>query len=435
MRKVDVVYLYEHAARELDIACAVAARLRKDYSIYAEIIHWPTGFPGAVRRIHPKLVILPFCYTEKSYEALLAYWRDACFFNATWEQLFYSGNQKAKTPRGEFALNHVIHHAWSEFYADFLIRIGLPEKRIFRNGQPAYALYDPPYRLYFCSRSDLADRYHLDPARRWIFFPENYNWAFYSEATIKRFIASGQSPADVTAMREYCERSLDQVIWWLADVAQKGEFEVIMRPRPYTTVDEFRSVMEKVLSILPPHLHVIQQESVREWILASDLVFSSHSTSLIEAAVAGKPVFMLEPYPIPDALKVGWQELVLHIQTQSQFLAVCSGSQQTNDERLATWARSTLMSRGDSIANLADFIASLLGGNVEIPPPPDPVVATPALRWIPPAWMWSMYRQLKQVIRHPVTSGVELGFVKDIVEPKVIEENIQEWIHLLTRER
>lgn len=435
MRKVDVVYLYEHAARELDIACAVAARLRRKYGIQVEIIHWPTDFPRAVTRIHPKLVILPYCYIEKSYEALLAYWRDAHFFNLTWEQLFYAGNQKAKTPRGEFALNHVVHHAWSEFYADFLRQNGVPEQYIFLNGQPAYTLYEAPYRAYFSSRSILAERYHLDASRRWLLFPENYNWAFYSAGMIKRFIDSGYTPAEVKVMQEYCERSLCEVVQWLAELARGDKFEVIIRPRPSTTLDEFHSMLKKILPELPSHLHVIQSESVREWILAGDIVFSSYSTSLIEAAVAGKSVFILEPYKIPDSLLVDWQELVPHIQTRSQFLEVCSEHRQGKDERLAKWARSTLMSQGDSISNLADFIASLLTGKADLPPLPDREIATPGLRWIPPDWMWSLYRQLKQEVRHLETGGVEAGFVKDVVKPDMIESNITKWTDLLDQAR
>jgi surface carbohydrate biosynthesis protein len=433
VREVDIVYLYEHAARELDVACAVAARLRKDHSIHVEIVHWPTGFPQAVTRIRPRLVILPYCYTESSYEALLAYWREARFFNLTWEQLFYPGNQRAKTPRGEFALNSVIHHAWSEYYADFLKTSGLAEDRIFLNGNPAYTLYDAPYRAYFCSRTKMAESYHLDPSRGWIFFPENYNWAFYSEKTIRQFIESGQAPSDIHAMREYCERSLQEVIHWLADAACDDQFEVILRPRPSTTLNEFRLVVEKILGKLPPHLHIIQEGSVREWILVSDLVFSSHSTSLIEGAVAAKPVFMVEPYEIPAVLKANWHERLPHVQGKSQFLETCLRNSHPVDDRLARWARDTLMSRGDSITNLADFIVSFLNEMTEVPPVPAREIATPGLRWIPPAWMWSVYRRLKQGARYSTTSGIEPGFVKDIVEPQVIKDNIQKWTHLLNQ--
>jgi hypothetical protein len=226
-------------------------------------------------------------------------------------------------------------------------------------------------------------------------------------------------------MREYCERSLQEVIQWLTDVACDEQFEVIVRPRPSTTLTEFHGVVEKILGQLPAHLHVIQQGSIREWILASDLVFSSHSTSLIEAAVARKPVFMVEPYNIPATLKANWQELITHVRSRSQFFETCMSNKHTIDERLAKWARETLMSRGDSISNLAIFIVSLLDGKMDIPPPPSHQIATPTLQWIPPAWMWSVYRRVKQGVRHPVTSGVESGFVKDVVKPEVIEENVQ----------
>lgn len=430
MHEVDVVYLYEHAARELDVACAVTARLR-ELGVGVEIMHWPTGFPDAVLRIRPRLVVLPFCYTEESYEALLAYWREATFFNLSWEQLFYIGNQKVKTPRGEFAVKHVIHHAWSETYKSFLIDNGLAEKNILLNGQPAYTLYDEPYRAYFPSRMELASRHGLDPSRRWIFFPENYNWAFYTEVTIQQFIRGGQSPEDINAMRLYCERSLKDVLQWLASAAQSENIEIILRPRPSVTMEEFHGFINNSLPHVPPHLHTIQQGSVREWILASDVILSSHSTSLIEGAVAGKSVFIVEPHPVPPSLKVKWQELLRHIKTCDEFMQVCAGNTEAEDAQLLQWARETMMGRGDSIHNIADFILEMLSEKMELPPHPTLEVATPNLKWIPPAWLWSIYRRAKQKIRFSRTSGIEPEFVNDAISHKEMEERIQKWSYLL----
>jgi hypothetical protein len=192
MRDVDIVYLYEHASRELDVACAVTARLRREHGASVEIMHWPQDFAAAVATIRPRLVVLPFCYSERSYTNLLHFWYKVIFFNLTWEQLLYPGNQKAKTPRGEFAVKHVVHHAWSDAYAELLRVQGISEDRILCNGQPAYKLYDEPYRRYFPAREQLARRYALDTEKRWVFFPENYNWAFYSDAMLTRFLADGQ---------------------------------------------------------------------------------------------------------------------------------------------------------------------------------------------------------------------------------------------------
>ena len=433
MQVVDIVFLYEHAARELDVACAVSARLQEEHNLSVEIVHWPTGIPTAVTRIRPRLVVLPSCYTERNLDAVLAYWREAIFFNLTWEQLFYLGNRKAKTPRGKFALEHVIHHAWSEDYVAFLLKSGIEGKNIYLNGHPAYTLYDEPYRRYFSGRSDLAERNGLDPSRRWIFFPENYNWAFYSEKTLKYFVEHGQLADDVAAMRNYCDRSLRTVIQWFAEVAESENLEVILRPRPATTLDEFHKVVQEVLPVIPSHLHINQSESVREWIQASDLVMSSHSTSMIEAAIAGKAVFMVEPYPIPSPLNVDWLRLLPHIQTRDEFLRVCMNEKQDQvDTRLAHWARTTLMGRGDSIRNITGQLISLLTKKLDAPPFPSREVATPSIRWIPPAWMWSIYRRGKQWLRYAKTGGLEPEYVKDVKNPEEVQAMIERWGQLLS---
>jgi hypothetical protein len=292
-------------------------------------------------------------------------------------------------------------------------------------------LYDEPYRSCYPSRAELATRYKLDPSRRWIFFPENYNWAFYSEATIRQFIRGGQSAEEIHAMRLYCESSLKEVLQWFAFAAQNKNVEIILRPRPSTTLDEFRVVVKDILPEMPAHLHLIQQESVREWILVSDVVLSSHSTSLIEGAVAGRPVFMVEPHPIPAALKVKWHDLLGHIKTRDEFIRACAGSEGSEDTRLKDWARRNLMNRGDSIFNLADFILALLVGEVEAPHYPSREVATPALKWIPPAWFWSIYRRAKQKVRFRETSGIEPEFVKDVVSRDEVKRRIHKWSRLL----
>ena len=209
MQDIDIVYLYEKAVRELDVACAIKYMAQHLYGLRIEIVQQNYGYPQAFEEFHPRVVVLPFCYQERSHNAYLLQWRKAVYFNLTWEQLFYPGNRTAKTPRGEFAVNHCLHHAWGDFYADFLRQQGIPNKHIFVNGNPAYALYDEPYRQYFKQRSDLASQHGLDPVRRWIFFPENYNWAFYDESMLQQMIGDGQAPDQVFAMRDFCRQSFE----------------------------------------------------------------------------------------------------------------------------------------------------------------------------------------------------------------------------------
>ena len=107
-------------------------------------------------------------------------------------------------------------------------------------------------------------------------------------------------------------------------------------------------------------MHFIKDDSIREWTMASDVVISSMSTSLVDAAVARKPAYLIEPYPTPEYLHSNWYDYITHIRTQEEFKSVClNDSTAADNSQLANWARTELLGRGDAIWNLADFVARL----------------------------------------------------------------------------
>jgi hypothetical protein len=409
----------------------VAAILESEHDFRVEVVHWPLGFPEAVSKLRPRLVILPFCYSDQNYRMLLAFWRESIFLNLAWEQLFYFGNQKAKSPRDDFPLKHVFHHTWSNEYAEFLNRAGIPTEHIFVNGQPAYALYEEPYRRHFSSRKDLANRYHLDESSRWVFFPENYNWAFYSEKMIGQFVENGQSPDDIQVMRDYCEQSLAAVLHWCAQIAREDGVEIILRPRPSTSITGFLAFVNSVLPEIPIRFHILRQETVREWVLASDMIVSSHSTSLIEAAVAGKYSSIVAPFPIPSQLHVDWHDLLPHITTEKDFIQIVKSTLLPESD-LGQWARQSMMSRGDAIRNLSNYIVLLLCGDVRAPSYLPEEALTSWFKIIPPAWMWSLYRRFKFFLRYPAYRGIDPAYDKDYLPRNEIRSRINNWMSLIT---
>lgn len=424
---VDIVFFYEHVARELDVACLIAHLLKQQHGLFVEVIQWPYGYHRVAAKGRPKVVVLPFCYNSRSFEQCLLDWREAIFFNMSWEQLFYPGNRVAKSPRGSFARNHVIHHAWSNWFADFLREIGVLNGNIFVNGHPAYALYDKPYHSFFKSRKELASTYGLDPDKKWLFFPENYNWAFYSEETLARFISDGQSPTDVATMREFCRTSLAEVLRWLLKITQVDRFEVIVRPRPATTLEEFKSVILSLSTEGLAGAHICKDETVREWILASDMVVSSHSTSLIEAAIAGKTAYMLEPFPIPAALSVDWHQLVTHLKTEQDFIDACLCQSQVGTPSLEKWVRSSMMAHGDAIQNIVNFLAQLCHGNAPHPPALSRAVALEHRRWPIPGLLFEILKYGRGHRRYAPFRTVSPDLAKDFISQADIEQRIRRW--------
>jgi len=396
MKELDVLYLYEYAARELDVACAVKAIAEKQYGLKIHIDQHPFGeMLSDLTRFRPRIVALS--HVVSSNIPYVLEWPEAIYVNLMWEQILYKGNVKAKMPHGEFARCHLVHHVWGEESADLLRELGVPEPHIFINGNPAYALYQEPYRRFYDRRNELAQLYQLDPAKLWIFFPENYNWAFYNDAQLQSFIAGGQTADEVYAMRDFCILSFEEVMKWCEAAAKGGGAEVIIRPRPGTPLADFREAAGRVIARIPDHLHIIKDESVREWIISSDVVVTSYSTSLIEAAVADKPTYILEPYPIPEFIGMDWHNLTPHIKTGAEFAALClNANKAVRDPRLGDWARTTMMPKGDAIRGLVNFFAQLSRGQVPRPaPPPRHTLSLPPQFNLPAALAFEYYKALR----------------------------------------
>ena len=427
LRRVDFCLLFERAASEIDVATALAYVLSRRHGLTMEVIQQYHARATIFGRIRPAVVVLPYAYHERYNNHYLLRWREATFFNLTWEQLFYPGVAAAKSPRGEFAVHHVIHNAWSHAYAELLRASGIPEAHIFLSGQPAYALYQEPYRRYFKPRSQIALEHGLDPARRWVFLPENYNWAFYDEAMLAELIRAGQPAAQVAAMREVVTASFEAAMQWCAALARRSDIELIIRPRPATPPELFRRRVEEVVGTLPPRMSITVGDTVREWILASDVVISSYSTSLIEAAVAGRPSFILEPVPWPASLHNEWHALLPHLRSEEEMIAAVVSAPEDGDSPLARWARAALMSKGDPIVRIADELARIRAGSVPIPEPPPWWSVTPKARFgIPPRLLYELRRRFPTSLWPPFRR-VDPMLVGDVAAAQEVPERVRRW--------
>jgi hypothetical protein len=329
----------------------------------------------------------------------IAFWRDPIYFNLAWEQLFSKSTEKYKAIVGDFTRHHVIHHAWGDFFRQNLIAQGVDENLIVLNGQPAYKLYDEPYCQYFPSRSALAKRHGLNPDRRWIVFPENYSWAFYTDAGLEQLITYGANRELTYQLRDFTQKSFAAVLNWCKTAATNHVVEIILRPRPAHASALMDWKIRETIGERPANFHVIKDGSVREWILASDAVVSSYSTTLIEAAVARKGAYMLEPYPFLESQHSDWHQYAARITSYEAFdtLANC-GPVWSDTEQLHNWARQTMLAHGDPIQNIADMIGSFTRPDFDRPPkaPPDlfPSQDRTAPAWRPVASR--MYRKARR---------------------------------------
>jgi hypothetical protein len=233
-------------------------------------------------------------------------------------------------------------------------------------------------------------------------------------------------------MRQFAHRSLEKAMKWCVAIASHNDVELIIRPRPATPLEDFKVAMRQIIGPIPERMHCIKHDSVREWIMASDVVISSYSTSLIEAALARKAAFMLEPYCIPQFLHVGWHDYIAHIKTQNECMNVCvNGSATTADNRLANWARTTVLAHGDAIRNLADFLAKIFLGKIPPPSLPSRKTVTKLGRFRLPKWALYEYRKIRyRKIRRQTAKTLRIH-ENDHISQSEIAQRINKWKQLL----
>lgn len=362
MKQIEVLWLVEHIAREMDVACAVKCLAKTRYSLNINIQHIFLHANRVMKEFSPAVVVLPFFYraSDLAVADYTSIWPSATYFNLACEQIHYRAHVTIKAPGDVFAKQSVIHHAWGDFYRDYLLENGVPSEHIFLNGNPAYQLYQRPYNEYFKQRDWLAEEYGLDGSSRWVFIPENYRWAFVSESKIKRWTNEGSDLGELMKMRKFCQESLVHLLQWCNEAGKNKGVEIIFRPRPGTNSQLIQKFFDQYVGRRSSNLHFIKSESVRDWILASNVVISSYSTSLIEAAVANKPIYMAEPIRIPESLYCDWYEHVSRIYSGSQFEQICLGENDSEVRKLSLWAQDEMLANGDPIERLVDFLGRLV---------------------------------------------------------------------------
>ena len=372
-RNVDILMIIEHVARELDIACAVKHWVESRHGLSLELASYSFCVEKTLMTWNPRVIAVPVSFTGMSDPFLgrcVPVFPDAQYVDLAYEEIYHKFNRDARRLQDDLPLRHVTHHAWGEFYADFLRQEGVLDERIYVNGNPCYSLYAPPYSAYYPSKQVLARKHGLDPGKTWVFVPENYKTVFLGEGYSRLFVRRGASESEAKEYWDFDRTSFATAVDWWVRIAGGEGCEVIVRPRPYTAGRSFADACTEHAGELPSRLHIIKEGTVREWILASDVVFSSISTTLIESAVAGKPTYALMAAALPSFLQTEWSGLLPPVRTYDEFEQAALQPAPDSGGELGRWARERMMSRGDPIRNLAGLLSSVVGGTRPLPEPP-----------------------------------------------------------------
>jgi surface carbohydrate biosynthesis protein len=362
MQDIGVLFLVEHVARELDVVTCLMHKLQRRHNIGSAARGYYHGSRQNLAMFKPRVVVLPFFYGADHLQPVryVTAWPSARLVNLGWEQILNKIDIGMKIPRDDIARTGVHRICWTQEHRDFLLRNGVDDRALSLTGSPVMQMYCSPYRHYFKTRQELGSLYGLDVEKRWILFSESYQFAMFSAEHMRSLVEHQNAAPDlISAVAEYGRRSLRQLLAWVNDsIGDDGIF--ILRPRPSTTEDGMLEFMRQCVLHPRPNVRIIQAETARDWIPAVDHVMSSHSTTLIEAALAGKPIHRFSPEPSPSSIALEWHRLVPLLEDRTALSrAISEAAPAATGERLADWARAEFLSFGDPLDAITDRIARL----------------------------------------------------------------------------
>lgn len=432
-KPVDILWCVEHVARELDLACAVAAILRRrgvDVAVESLIYNRD----DLTRRYRPRIIAVPYFYSAGDlgvHDLCLTMPSSICV-NLAFEQLFSVGNMRFKRPRDVPAREHVTHLSSGPNFTDFLTASGASPAHVATTGSLPMGLYRRPYQDYFAGYRDrFAKRFSLDTRLPWIFFPENFAAAFFSDRELQVRIDLGCDPDEVRTYRSHSQKSLAETMRWCATLACTGAAEIIVRPRPATSSTRFREAVGEVLGSLPEaHLHFIKDSTVRHWVLAADTTVSTFSSTVVEAAVAGRPASLLTPEPIPPSMHCPWHDHADRITDMDGFMDLPSRCWDAErDGSLTEWTTRELLGTGDPIEAAADVFTDILRGQRAAPTLPYPPLSKRAAGIAKLRWRGFVRRNLARLgVAHQ-----KVTHQNDLFTQAQVQQQIDRWDGLLVQ--
>lgn len=296
MEKYDFIFIYEHKVRELENLCLMKYELdKRGYKtkiIYVE---------DAANAIEPRpiyetrVLCVMACYDNGTLR-----WHVKNFIkfdkviDLQWENIVYVKDEDREDAYKNYRGigKEVVHLSWGEQNVKRLLNAAhLDPKKVKLTGHVGMDFLREPLSRYYTSREELFAKYDLPMDKKVILFASPY----YGDCLDDKYIAE-------MCMRfgddwpEYynfmCESQLIVLDWFEKLCKAQPDTVIVFRPHP-----GHPSLAAEKLAQKCNNFRIISGESVKQWIVVCDGVYTGNSSVVVEAFFARKMCLLLFPLP------------------------------------------------------------------------------------------------------------------------------------------
>lgn len=298
--ELDFLFIYEHKVRELENLCLMKYELdRRGYRTQIIQIDDERALKAVKPIYHAKVVVLMACYENSSLE-----WHTKDFvkfekaIDLQWENIVYPMDEKDTKAYKNYSgiAKEVVRVSWGEMNRRRMLDVAkMDPKKVKLIGHVGMDFLRDELKGYYFSREDVLKEYQIPLDKKVYLFISPFFSDHLTESHItemcRRFGEGWRDYYDV-----FMRNSKKVILEWMKRVCEEQKDVVfIYRPHPGET-SETANQMQEELS----NFRVIGDKSVKQWILASDKVYTGNSSTFVEAFFAKKMCYMLFPYPAPE---------------------------------------------------------------------------------------------------------------------------------------
>lgn len=303
MRELDFLFVYEHKVRELENLCLIKYELdKRGYRTEIRYIEDAENELAVKPFIYAKVVLVMACYDNLALSwQIKNYVRFDKIIDMQWENIVYPKDEEREGAFKNYKEigKAVPHVSWGEQNVRRLLDAAhLDAKLVKLTGHVGMDFLREPLCRYYLSREELFDKYDIPDKSKVIFFASPY----YGDSLPQEYI------------QEMCERFGDNwteyyqfmcdsqriVLSWLEKVCTEDpDIFVVFRPHP-----GHPSIMAENMEKRCNNFRLISGESVKQWIVVCDKVYTGNSSVVVEAFFARKMCQLLFPLPVTEGFEL-----------------------------------------------------------------------------------------------------------------------------------
>ena len=296
MIKLDFLFIYEHKVRELENLCLIKYELdRRGYK--TKIIYIDDAANAIEDRpiYHAKVVCTMACYDNYTL-----FWHTKEFvkfekvIDLQWENIVYSKDENREGAYKNYLGigKDVIHVSWGKQNVRRLLEAAhLDRKKVKLTGHVGMDFLRAPLNKYYLSKETLFTKYQLPLDKQVILFASPYFGDNLSQDYMR-----GMCERFGEDWPEYykfmCDSQKIVLSWFERICTENPDLIVIFRPHP-----GHPSLMAEDLAGRCENFRIISGESVKQWIVTCDRVYTGNSSVVVEAFFARKMCQLLFPLP------------------------------------------------------------------------------------------------------------------------------------------